>query len=235
MWARSEWIAGWAAVFALSGCSAEITPIEVAAGCPDRPERGPARLDDELDELLIDDFEDGAMSLPRVSGRNGVWVIGSDGTFDQLEAIVSDECAGRGQNAGHFVGSGFSRWGANWTAVFRDSGGGTAVPYDATSYLGFSFWAAAGDDVSTPLSLPVGVTSVDVAWNGGVCTECMDYYRTEVTLDRSWRRFEVRFADLAQIGVGDPLVALRLDQLVGVIFWPETDFDVWIDDVRFER
>jgi hypothetical protein len=30
------------------------------------------------------------------------------------------------------------------------------------------------------------------------------------------------------------LAALRRDQLVGVIFWPDRDFDVWIDDVRFE-
>ena len=75
---------------------------------------------------------------------------------------------------------------------------------------------------------------MDVAWNGGICERCMDYYRTEVSLERAWQRFELRFAELKQSGNGSPLVDLRSDELVGVIFWPESDFDLWVDDLRFE-
>jgi hypothetical protein len=110
-----------------------------------------------------------------------------------------------------------------------------AVPYDATPYGGISFWAAVSPNVPLPFSLPVGVTTMDVAWNGGICATCMDYYGTTVSLGHAWRRFELRFADLAQSGSGDPLVALRRDELVGLIFWPTEDFDLWLDDVRFER
>ena len=79
------------------------------------------------------------------------------------------------------------------------------------------------------------VTTTDVAWNSGKCSVCMDYYRTTVEVSPEWRRYVVRFADLRQEGFGDPLTALRADQVVGFILWPEREFDVWIDDVRFER
>jgi hypothetical protein len=31
-----------------------------------------------------------------------------------------------------------------------------------------------------------------------------------------------------------PQIAMRRDQLVGLIMWPNHQFDIWIDDVRFE-
>jgi hypothetical protein len=224
----------WAIALVSAGCSASVAPIEVASGCPEQPLRGPAQYAGEAERNLIDDFEHEGPSLPRRGGRDGSWALGSDGSADDLEANLSERCAARGQRAGHFAGNGFSSWGANWTAVLRGAGAGLAVPYDATSYGGISFWAAVGPDVPVPFSLPVGVTTMDVAWNGGICAPCMDYYRTTVSLDRAWRRFEFRFSDLAQSGSGDPLIALRRDQLVGVIVWPEGDFDLWLDDVRFE-
>ena len=76
---------------------------------------------------------------------------------------------------------------------------------------------------------------MDVAWNAGICSACMDYYRTTVSLDHTWQRYELRFDELAQDGSGAPIIALRLDQLVGFIFWPSDDFDLWLDDVRFEQ
>jgi hypothetical protein len=186
------------------------------------------------DPRLIDDFEGGDAFLPKVGGRDGAWILGSDESFDLLTAAASTACAGRGARAGHFAGSGFSDWGANWTAVLRNTRNNTAVGYDATGYAGISFWAALGGRYSEPAPLPVGVTTLDVAWNGGVCTQCMDFYRTLVWLTPNWQRLLIRFDDLAQNGTGDPQVPLRRDQLVGFIVWPDRDFDVWLDDVRFE-
>jgi hypothetical protein len=219
----------------LVGCAMEVAPIEVAAGCPERPVRGPSQYAAEPEQQLIDDFEHEGGSLPRLGGRDGRWILGSDSSGDELEADISEQCAGRGQRAGHFVGNGFSSWGANWTPVLRSSSSLTAVPYDATPYGGISFWAALSSEAPQAYSLPVGVSTIDVAWNGGVCETCMDIYRTTVALDRTWRRFEIRFSDLAQSGVGDPLVTLRREELVGFVLWPKEDFDFWIDDVRFEQ
>jgi hypothetical protein len=225
---------GLAAVLALLGCAADVAPIEVAEGCPEQPLRGPSKFEDEPARQLIDDFEHEDLRLPRNGGRSGFWVIGTEDNGGHADAGVSDKCAARGRRAGHFTGGAFSSWGSNWTALLLDQPGGKAVPYDATAYTGFSFWAAASTTATAPFSLPVGVTTMDVAWNAGICKKCMDYYRSQVPVGHEWRRFMLRFSELKQDGSGDPLVALRRDQLVGVIFWPDRDFDVWIDDLRFE-
>lgn len=225
---------GTAWLLVLAGCSASVAPIEVAAGCPERPLRGPSRFADEPGQQLIDDFEHDSAFIPKLEGRDGLWILGSDETEASLDANGSEQCAGRGGRSGHFAGAGFTSWGANWTALLRDSKGGRALPYDATRYGGISFWAAVSADTATPFTLPVGVTTMDVAWNGGICARCMDYYRAEVPIDHDWRRVELRFDQLEQSGNGDPLVDLRRDELVGVILWPQSDFDLWIDDLRFE-
>jgi hypothetical protein len=62
----------------------------------------------------------------------------------------------------------------------------------------------------------------------------MDFYRTVVTLSPAWQRIVVPFETLSQEGKGDPLTELRVDELVGFIVWPTHQFDIWIDDVRFE-
>ena len=79
---------------------------------------------------------------------------------------------------------------------------------------------------------------MDNAWNGGICNNaigaCMDYYATTVLLTHQWQRYVIRFQDLAQSGQGSPLLPMRKDQMVGFILWPHQDFDIWIDDIRFE-
>jgi hypothetical protein len=221
-------------LLALAACNQTVDPIQVAADCPERAERGPSEWASTPDRYLIDDFESKDLTLPKIEGRDGSWILGSDQTFAELRAEASEHCAGRGAVAGHFLGHGSSNWGANWTAVLRSDSGGRAVPYDASEYSGVSFWAASGRPDLKLTALPVGVTTMDVAWNSGMCSTCMDYYRTTISLDSSWRRFVIRFDQLAQKGNGDPLVPLRRDQLVGVIVWPNQSFDIWIDDLRFE-
>jgi hypothetical protein len=186
---------------------------------------------------VIDDFEHEGNALPRLGGRNGMWAVGSDGSSDELEAVTSSRCASPGRRAGHFAGSGFSGWGANWTALLRSPVGGAATQFDATSYTGISFWAAVGPEIPTPFLLQVGVTTPppNSMWNGITCPSCMGYYVTQVSLDHHWERFELRFADLVQFDNGNPATPLRLETLVGLTFWPDGDFDIWIDDVRFER
>jgi hypothetical protein len=222
-----------AASVALLGCDASLEPIRVAEGCPERPLRGPLAYEGEPAEQLIDDFEDGDANVAPVSGRSGAWVLGSDGT-GALTVETSSRCAARGEHAGHFAGKGFTDWGANWTAVFEASPTLAAVGYDASQYRAISFWAAVGPAGEPPFDVPVGVTTLDNAWNSDLCAVCMDYYRTTITLTSEWQRFELPFEALAQEGTGDPITPLRKDQLVGLIFWPARPFDLWLDDARFE-
>lgn len=220
-------------------CDASIDPIAVPEGCPQKPIRGPEEYVNERSERLIDDFEDGNDQLARVSNRNGSWIPVTNISSDRFMAGASSACAARGNFAGHLVGAGFTERGANWSGVFEayDSTpvGPAAVPFDGSAYSGISFWAAIGPTVAEPFIEGVGLTTMDNAWNGGICvTGCMDYYATKLVFTRTWQRFVIRFADLKQGGFGSPQLAIRLDQLVGFIIWPKNDFDIWIDDVRFE-
>src|SRR5689334_366329 len=90
-------------LLAVGGCSTSIEPIEVAAGCPDQPLRGPSQYADDPRSRLIDDFEHEGTAIPRIDGRDGIWVEGNDETGETTESSVSDVCAGRGQRSGHFA------------------------------------------------------------------------------------------------------------------------------------
>jgi Carbohydrate binding domain (family 11) len=229
-----------ASVFWGSACGASLEPIQAGAGCPDQPLRGPLTYASMPPYQLIDDFESGDKQMPRLGFRTGYWVLGTDNLAEALTGTVtaeaSNRCAARGKWSGHFEASGFTHYGNNWTGVFEaPSASGAAIPYDAHWFGGISFWAAFGGDNTVDFAVPVGITTMDNAWNGGICTTCMDYYATTVPLTHDWRRYMVRFSQLAQAGFGVPQVpTLRRDQLVGLIIWPKQQFDIWIDDVRLE-
>lgn len=219
-----------------ASCGASLEPIEAAAGCPEQPLRGPVAASEDAPAVrLIDDFETHDGHLPTVAGRTGFWRRGWDQTAPEPIAKAASDCVARGRWSGHFASPvAFTSWGANWTALFNapDS---NAVPYDARAFGGISFWGAFGNQAPGEFPVPVGVLTMDNAYDGGICTVCMDFYRTTVTMTREWRRYSVRFANMAQAGTGNPILPMRKDQMVGFILWPGPQaFDIWIDDVRFE-
>jgi hypothetical protein len=222
------------AVLTAAACEVVVDPIEVPPGCPDMPLRGPEAVDDVPIDLQIDDFEDGDSMILTVAGRNGLWASMSNGTSTMLFAVPSNNCAARGHWAGHLAGAGFTDWGASVTAYLMAQSGPFAIPYDASHYSGFSFWAATGSrHDATPIEL--GFTTIDTVTNGGVCTACFDYYRKPIQLTHSWQRFVIRFSDLKQSGLGKPQIPeMNTEKLVGFLIWPEKQFDIWIDDIRFE-
>ena len=225
-----------AAVQVCGGCGPSVEPIKVAPGCPGQPVRGPDIYADEPAEQLIDDFEDGDLNLPTppIAGRDGSWIRGTDFSSGVLIVEVSSQCAGRGKFAGHFAARGFTSWGNNWTAVFRATSTSKPLPYDGSKYSAISFWAAFGADNGDLFQVPMGMTTMDNAWNSSGCTVCNDYYDAKVPLSRDWQRFVIPFSQMQQSGFGNPLIPMRRDQLVGFIIYPRQQFDIWIDDVRFE-
>lgn len=90
------------AALGLSACTSEIDPIQGADQCPLAPLRGPERWTGEPEDLLIDDFESGWISLPTIADRNGAWILGTDDTATTLVAEQSAHCSARGQRAAHF-------------------------------------------------------------------------------------------------------------------------------------
>ena len=217
--------------WSLAACNAAVDPIDVTAGCPDMPLRGPEEFAAASPESVIDDFEDGDLLLTRVADRSGSWYpfpVSSPTTTGG----ASTKCAARGLQSGHFLAVGAADGAVNWNATMVDPF--TAViPYDASPWGGFSFWIAAGETVTLPFDTTVGINTTDVIDAGGVCMTCGDYHLVRIPLTRSWTRWSIRFEDLKQKGFGVPQVALRKDRVVNFIFWPK-QIDLWIDDFRFE-
>jgi hypothetical protein len=220
---------------ALASCDPALNLIQVAPGCPDMPLRGPAEYQPASDEAVIDDFEDGDMRLAQLGGRDGTWV--GFGTPGQATVFgeASDRCVAHGTHSGHLTGVQFMSYGGNWNGVLIDPFA-QAVPFDARSYSGFSFWVATGADAVAPLEMPIGVMTRDTSGGAGICTSCGDYYgwKNGIPLTRTWTRWVVKFDEMRQSGRGQPQVLLRKDQLVSIMIWPMNTYDIWIDDVRFE-
>jgi hypothetical protein len=226
---------------ALGGCGANVAPIEVQFGCPEMPLRGPEAFASAPPETVIDDFEDGDARLTQVAGRNGSWVgVGSMGATTAFEA--SDRCVARGTHSGHLSSVATLTYQANFNAVMIDpfaEGNG----FNAGAYSGFSFWIAMGETQKPPFETPIGVTTVDTVAGGNVCSApggvCGDYYairpEKRIPLTHTWTRHVVHFDELFQYGFGIPQVMpLNKNALVSIMIWPEPQFDIWLDDVRFE-
>jgi hypothetical protein len=223
---------------ALAACDPSLDLIQVPENCPDKPYRGPADFPPAFPEDVIDDFEDAVgpmdLTLSRVGNRNGSWI--GYGSLNQATVFgeVSDTCVANGKKSGHLTGINLNPFGGNWNGVFVDPFG---APFDAHTYSGISFWVAAGNRAVPPLEMPIGLMTTDTAGPALVCNPCGDYYRVSpaIPLTRSWTRHVIKFNALAQSGMGSPQTPLKRDSLVSVMIWPQNTYDIWIDDVRFER
>jgi hypothetical protein len=227
------------AVQALAACDASLDLIHVPPDCPDKPLRGPLEFPPAAPEDVIDDFEDDVgpndLTLSKVAGRTGSWVGVASFGAGSVSGETSDECVANGKRSGHLTGSHLSMYGSNWNGVFVDPFGEES--FDATDYTGFSFWVALGKNAVPPFMMPIGLMTTDTSAPGLVCNPCGDYYRVSpaIPLTHSWTRWVVKFKDLMQSGMGSPQTPLKKDQLVSIMIWPQNTYDIWIDDVRFER
>jgi hypothetical protein len=221
----------------LTGCAASVEPIDVMGGCPEMPLRGPEEFSSSAADAVIDDFERDDLRLNQVAGRTGSWV-GVATVGAQVFGESSTRCVARGMHSGHLTSTApMPNYPVNWNAVMIDPFS-AANGWDARAYSGFSFWIAAGINAEPPIETPIGVTTVDTVMGGGVCSVCGDYYAIPATkripLTHSWTRWVIKFSELAQYGFGVPQVPLDRSKLVSIMIWPQAQFDIWIDDVRFE-
>jgi hypothetical protein len=227
------------AVHALAGCDSSLDLIKVPTGCPDKPLRGPLEFPPAMAEDVIDDFEDDLgrndLTLSRVAGRTGSWVGVASLGAGSVSGETSDECVASGSRSGHLTGNHLSMYGSNWNGVFVDPFGERS--FDASDYTGFSFWVAMGEGALPPYLMPIGLMTTDTSGPALICNPCGDYYRRSppIPLTRTWTRWVVKFKDLTQSGMGSPQTPLKKDQLVSIMIWPQNTYDIWIDDVRFER
>ncbi|WP_437726693.1 hypothetical protein [Sorangium sp. So ce861] len=201
---------------------------------------------ESLDLSIIDDMEDGDLSIIRVDGANpraGLWYKDNDlapGGIQEPENeidLMSTVEPPRGDSlvAVHTsANDGFGDWGAG-VAFFLDNDDF----YDASEYRGITFWARAEEGSASRMR--VMFIDRQTRHTGGICDleadGCYDHFHQLVALADDWKHFKVPAACLRQRGFGDQFDAPAMDQLWGFyfIFDPGQAFDIWLDDVAFYR
>jgi hypothetical protein len=180
---------------------------------------------------LLDDFEDGNEGLYQTESRNGYWVlfedVGRDGHGPFLKPEARPGATERNRLALHASGGTLHDWGASLQVRF-----GPAC-YDVSAYRGVAFSALGPGR----LRMAVGeVRVIPVEW-GGTCThDCYDLCTRSVELANRWKSYEIRWDELRR--QSDPKLGLDPTRVQTLSFlWQarDTPYDVWIDDVRFQR
>jgi hypothetical protein len=190
---------------------------------------------------LIDDVEDADDQVALKEGRKGYWYTykdetGSSEIHPREDKFVAESGGVKGSSYAMrmhgklgqgevYAGMGFS---------FAD---GEGVPYDASRYTGLSFLAKRSPKSVAMVRLKAPDGNTDPA--GKTCTECYNDFGVAFELTEEWTRYTVRFDQLKQEqGWGEPRPpAPATDRLFGLqwqVTTPNGEFDVWLDDVRFE-
>jgi hypothetical protein len=202
---------------------------------------------------LIDDMEDGdawvrSVAMPE---RNGVWDTANDMSPGGMQvpppsmfkpiALGADVPFPGDKYAAYTQGSGFNSYGAFMNVSMRSWPNYAATPtYDASGYVGLSFWAKLGRDGAP--SVRVRFISADTDPRGGKCKLagpvdqlCYNHFYKDVPLTTSWASYQIRFSDFVQGNSGEIFPAVDVAQMYGLEFYflSGAKFEVWIDDLSF--
>jgi hypothetical protein len=190
---------------------------------------------------LIDDFEDGNITVAQLDGRSGNWENFDDTSLGGSYTPKSPTALeGRNASVGYCIAvSGYSVWGANLVANLS----GPKCGYDASVYKGVCFWAKGSVTGGGPMVFAVGTDDTVPAASGGKCSEtCNAHYELKLTgasaLTDEYKEYCVEWDALALPSITEPkpLDAKALVQMewkfpagAGV----STDGEICIDDIRF--
>jgi hypothetical protein len=202
---------------------------------------------------LIDDMEDGNAFVRSTDGRDGHWDVGHDDTLTASQIPMSgkftmkalaNEPHASDQFCAYTKGSGFANWGAFMTVSMRTWPDYMKTPtYDASAYAGISFYAKVAATSDTLVR--VRFISADTDPRGSRCSTsgstdaaCYDHFLTDVTLGKEWQRYDLRFADFKQTGVGKQFPSIDLAHMYALeFFFPSrgdgNNFELWLDDLNF--
>ncbi|HEX6767287.1 MAG TPA: kelch repeat-containing protein, partial [Polyangiaceae bacterium] len=183
----------------------------------------------DVDDGLVDDFEDGNNEVLRIGGRDGFWFTFNDGAGTQMpdpgEAALPEPVMGG--FAFHTHGSGFTTF-AGAGASLKNNPAGGSLAYDASGYGGVRFRYRS----DRPARFEVDTTAT-IPPPDGTCTgSCFDSHGFELPAAPDWQSVQIEWSELAQRGFGDP-AAFDPSQ-VHVLKWlfQPDDFDFTLDDVR---
>ena len=187
-----------------------------------------AKLDGPL--RMIEDFEDGDLSILSRDGREGSWFAfddGSGGTRTDPEIKPAERSGSK--NAVCIDGSGFTRWGGGFGFALSAQGDARSA-YDASEYTGLSFWARGS---STEFRFMLVDKFSDPA--ASLCSGCNDHFNFRFTPSSEWQKFTFSWNQARQNNFGDPQPSVCPTALYALqAQWPSNQsFELCLDDIAF--
>jgi hypothetical protein len=201
---------------------------------------------------LIEDFEDGDVSILKNESRTGGWRFDTDRTAGGIvtpDPLVTAAPDGLNTTKGalHIKADGFtSLWGVSIFAFLNELPDDAAMPwkayscgYNASAYDGIYFWAkAVGNSVGKKVMFNVQTRQVIPGDQGGdgTCTTCFDAHFVMITLTGEWAQYSAQWKDLKQGTFGVPKAPFDPSQIGRVAFNVgnlDMPGDIWLDQVGF--
>jgi hypothetical protein len=190
---------------------------------------------------LIDDFEDGdSVAVPEVD-REAYWFTVHDDSAGMIDPDTNFLPVAPGAHgsafAAHIKASGYSVWGAGFSANISHFAGGIRCPYNASKFSGLRFYARGSSRVRVELFIPEVVDEL----YGGKCDPsagqvCYDTHGVWVALTPDWKLYSFPWSQFVQRNFG-VVAAFRPDAIMTLQLAFEQDqlpADVWFDDVSWE-
>jgi hypothetical protein len=192
------------------------------------------------DPLMIDDVEDGDLTICGNGGRVGTWYTNDSSTLvtpslGGLPAVRSDSSV-----CMETAASGSTTW-ATLGFTLKGTSVATRLPYDISAYTGLRFWARRGAASSYPSSVIVQLiqTNTTTVAEGGTCNtsvyECSDHYAYGVSVSTAWAEYQLPFTSFYQSSTWGSYFPRDLTSVLAIEFLLKntSSYDLQVDDVRF--
>ena len=183
---------------------------------------------------LIDDLEDGNNQIAKLEDREGYWFASADPEGSTIFPKGDFKPEPGGPNGSKFAAHVHGKTAKSGKSIYTTFGFALLNPkgnYDASKYKGISFWAKG------PGKVRFRLPDVDTDPAGDKCSDCYNHFGVDLFLSDKWTRYTVPFERTQMSpGWGDPAPELNRKALFGVEWGfssPDTEYDIWIDDIEF--
>lgn len=197
---------------------------------------------------LIDDFEDGDITIEATDQRIGYWYTYNEGQARPLSSppVASDESTAIHATGSH-TGTGASNadeaYGGlgvdfnNENLDMQQPRSSSREKYDGSAWDGFQFRIKGGPNTKS-IRFEVVTQAVANGDEGGTCNGdgCFDAHGRDIPLSTTWTTVKVPYSTLVQEGWG-AATSFDSQALLGIAFEDLTtqNWDFWVDDLQFYK
>ncbi|MGC4064035.1 MAG: carbohydrate binding domain-containing protein [Polyangiaceae bacterium] len=192
------------------------------------------------DPLMIDDVEDGDLTICGNGGRVGTWYTNDSSTIVTPSLAVLPTVRSDSSICMETIASGTTNW-ATLGFTLKGTSIAARLPYDVSAYTGLRFWARRGSASSYPSSVTVQLLQANTTTiaEGGTCStsvyECSDHYAYAISVSTAWAEYQLPFASFYQSSTWGSYFPRDLASVLAIEFLMKSNssYDLQVDDVRF--